>query len=135
MALSIGTYITKTSNQLNKLVKRAGGLRSLETRFKERLDPDLRDHIHITAISRDSITLLTDSTARCTQLRFMVPEFLHLFHEILGNEDLNQIKIQTGHPNDFNRVLPQAAAPHGRRAKPRQLCELKKLLEEKKPRK
>lgn len=130
MAEQIGSYFTKKHNHLNSLVKRAGGLGSLESRFLARLDPALREHIRITDLSRDSVTLLTDSSARCSQLRFMVPGFLAVFHDLLGSEDLQQVKILTGQPADFRKVSSSLAKADKNPPRPRPagLGQLKKLL-------
>lgn len=95
MIKTIDKVLSESSTPLGKLIQTAQLLSELNVHFQEWLnDPVLAQHCQIGSLENGLLTILADSSAYATKLRFMHQELLEKTKNLPNGEKIHTILVK-----------------------------------------
>ncbi len=91
---SVSRILTARNSKLQPLLERAFYLEALTRILREALDPVLAEHITLTNLHNDTVTVAADTPAWLTKIRYLAPIVLQHLRQQSGLEALNTVRFK-----------------------------------------
>lgn len=95
--LPLAALLTQENRGLPRLLQQAQRLQELTQTLVEALPPSVGEHCRVGNVASDTLTLVTDSPAWSTRLRFYTPAILAHFRQRHGL-DLRSVRVRVRPP-------------------------------------
>lgn len=91
---SIIKLLQKKHSSLADLYKKANSIQEIDHKLKKYLDPSLQDKFQLANIEPDVATLIVNSSAWATRLRYNIPTILNLLNNNLNFTAIKTVRIK-----------------------------------------
>ncbi len=91
---TIESLLAKETSPLQNLVKKAQRIQQLGQKLEARLDPSLQGNFTLANIHEGVATILADSSAWATRLRYQIPVILDVLTNQLGQNRVTTVRIK-----------------------------------------
>jgi hypothetical protein len=96
---------------LAELCKKAISNKKIDQKLKKHLDPSLSDHFELANIKTDVATILVNSPAWATRLRYNIPAILSTLNKQLNFSSVNTVRIKVKKVVHENITLSKKPTP------------------------
>lgn len=96
---TITSLVSTESSPLQTLVKKAQRIQQLGQKLETRLDPSLQGNFTLANINEGVATILADSSAWATRLRYQIPVILDVLNNQLGQHHVSTVRIKITRQN------------------------------------
>lgn len=105
-SLSLGRYIKRRCQHLNRLVTHAHFLHALELQLREQLPLALREHVGVANVRDEIIVLFASSPEWLTRLRFALPPIRAYLKQHLNLKAAPQVEIRVALSKYYGSIKP-----------------------------
>ncbi len=101
---TIESLVAKESSPLQNLVKKAQRIQQLGQKLETHLDPSLQGNFTLANIHEGVATIMADSSAWATRLRYQIPVILDVLTNQLGQNHVKTVRIKIAHQHQNERT-------------------------------
>jgi hypothetical protein len=90
----ISSLIFEDNSSISELYKKAIFYKKTDTKLKKILNLDFQNHFQLSNIEKNVVTIVVDSSAWATRLRYNIPKILKVMNDQLNFTTIKTIRIK-----------------------------------------